>query len=121
MSNKKKKKSKNSDYRYLQKKNDEWREEQERAERKAEKKKNRWLNIASFVLILGSVIMGISSYTTQNYGLAPIYTVTSGIGMMLMALSSKNTRPTFYKVGMGMGFAMLLLAYYIARTTGAIG
>ena len=40
MSNKKKK-SKNSDYRYLQRKNDEWREEQERAERKAEKKKNR--------------------------------------------------------------------------------
>ena len=120
MSNKKKK-SKNSDYRYLQRKNDEWREEQERAERKAEKKKNRWLNVGAFVLVLGSIILAIYAYVHQDNGLAPIYTVTSGFGILLMAVSSKNTRPTFYKVGIGMGVALLLLAYYIARTTGMIG
>ena len=121
MSNKKKKKAKNSDYRYLEKKNDEWREQQEKAERSAEKKKNRWLNVAAAILVIGSLIAGVYSYSTHDYSVAPLYTLTSGVGIMLMALSSKNTRPKFYKVGMGMGVAMLLLAYYIARTTGLLG
>lgn len=121
MSNKKKKKSKNSDYRYLQKKEDAWREAQEKKERDANKTKNRIMNIGALVLIVISLIAAIHAYTNNLYHWAPFYTTTSAFAVMLMAASTKDRRPKFYKVGMGMGVALLLLAYYIARSTGLIG
>ena len=46
----KKKKAKNSDYRYLQRHYDEQREERERAQRKAEKNKRRFIMIIAILL-----------------------------------------------------------------------
>ena len=54
----KKKKAKNSDYRYLQRHYDEQREERERAQRKAEKNKRRFIMIIAVVLIIMGVCNG---------------------------------------------------------------
>ena len=121
MSNKRKKKSKNSDYKYLQRKEDEWREEQIKAERKAEKNKFRILNILSVILVLGSMAAGLYAYTNKLNEWAPFYTFTSGIAVMLMAYTSKDRKPTFYKVGIGMGAVLIIAAYLIGRSQGLFG
>ena len=119
MSNKKKK-SKNSDYHYMQRQYEAQREEREKAERDSKKKIRRLINLGSFILIVISLGLAIYSYSNQRNDLAPIYTVTSAVAMMLMAWNSKDTRPTFCKVGMGIGVAMILLAYLFTRQSGIL-
>ena len=119
MSNKKKK-SKNSDYRYLQRQYEEQREQREKAERDSKRKIKRLLGLASFLLVVISLGLAIFSLSNQRSDLAPIYTVTSAAAMMLMAWTGKETRPTFYNVGMGLGVAMLLLAYLFTRQNGLL-
>ncbi|MBO5995166.1 MAG: hypothetical protein J6Q41_06610 [Firmicutes bacterium] len=120
MSNKKKK-NKNSDYHYMQRQYEAQREEREKAERDSKKKIRRLISLASFLLIVASLVMAVISYSNNRNDLAPIYTVTSAAAMMLMAWNSKDTRPTFYKVGMGLGVAMIFLAYYFTRQGGLLG
>ncbi|MBR6473317.1 MAG: hypothetical protein IKS99_06315 [Firmicutes bacterium] len=111
-----KKKKKNSDYRYLQKKEDEKREAREREERKAARNKIRILNLAAFILIAGSLFAGVYAYSKQLTSWAPYYTITSGIGILFMAYTSKDTRPKFFKIGMGLGLGMFVLAYFIIKS-----
>ena len=65
----KKKKAKNSDYRYLQRHYDEQREEREREVRKAEKAKRRFMIILAVLLIVGSLICEFFSrnMVTRNF------------------------------------------------------
>ena len=114
----KKKKSKNSDYHYLQRQYAEQREQREKAERDSKKKTRRLLNWLSFLLIVVSVIMAFYSYMNKATELAPIYTLTSAIAMMLMAWTAKDTRPTFYKVGMGIGVVLIVLTYFTTKQAG---
>ncbi|MBQ4467206.1 MAG: hypothetical protein II918_03195 [Firmicutes bacterium] len=120
MSNKKKK-SKNSDYHYMQRQYEAQREEREKAERDSKRKLRRLVSLGSFIMIVISLGLAIYATTQHKNDLAPIYTVTSAVAMMLMAWNSKDTRPTFYKVGMGLGVAMILLAYYFTRQSGLLG
>ena len=118
MSNKKKKKNKNSNYGYYRQKEQEWREAEEKREREANKPKNRILNILAFLLIAVSLVLAIYSSTHNLVTWAPFYTVTSAIAVMLIGYTAKDRRPNFYKVGMGMGVVLLVMAYFIGKQQG---
>ena len=80
----KKKKAKNSDYRYLQRHYDEQREEREKEERKKQKAQRRALMILAIVLIVGSLGLCIAAYSTGITWFSPIYLGLSGLGMLLL-------------------------------------
>ena len=114
MSNKKKKK--NSDYRYLQRQQDERREAREKEERKKAEAKNKWLYIAGIVFLFGSIIAGVYAYTQGLANVAaPYYSVASGVGMLLLGTYYKDKREKYSKVCYGFGIGMMILAYFMYR------
>ena len=117
MSNKKKK-AKNSDYRYLQRHYDEQREERERAERQKEQKKRRFIIILAVVLIIGALILCAVGYSQSIDWMAPIYLAVSAIGMILIWLYYKEDRPKYATTALVVGIVILVVALMQARQFG---
>jgi len=116
-----KKKKKNSDYRYLQRQEDEKRTQREMAERKKDKAKKRGLYIVAILFLLASIIIWAVALSNKNETLGPIYTALSGLGMLLIGIYYRESRKTFSNVGIILGVVMLALAFYIARGMGWFG
>ena len=114
----KKKKSKNSDYRYLQRHYDEQREERERAARKAEKAKRRVIMILAIVLIIGALICCAVAYAQNITWLSPIYLGASGIGLILLYVYYKDDRPNYSKAALVLGIVILVLVFLQMRALG---
>lgn len=114
----KKKKAKNSDYRYLQRHYDEQREERERAQRKAEKTKRRFIMIIAVVLIIGSLICCAVAYAQNITWLSPIYLGASAIGMIMIYFYYKEDRPKYAKTALAMGIVILIVVFLQMRSMG---
>ena len=117
MSNKKKK-AKNSDYRYLQRHYDEQREERERAERKKEQKKRRFILILAVLLIIGSLVLCAVGYAQHIDWMAPVYLGVSAIGMILLWVYYKEDRPKYATTALVVGIVILVIALMQARQFG---
>ena len=113
MSNKKK--GKNSDYHYLDRKEEEKREARLQKEREKTKAKDRAIYIIAILLILGAVILGIYCSVTDNTAMAPIYTLISGVGIVMLGVYYKDRRETYSKFCWGFGVVMIVIAYLIYR------
>lgn len=113
-----KKKKKNNDYRYLQRKEEEAREARQKAERQKEKRKRSWLNIGSMLFLAASIVVWAISLSQGLDYLGPVYTTLAGVGMILLSVYHKESRPTFSKVGLVMGILMLALGFYIGSGHG---
>ncbi len=114
----KKKKAKNSDYRYLQRHYDEQREERERAQRKAEKNKRRFIMIIAVVLIIGSLICCAIAYAQGITWLSPIYLGASAIGMIMLYLYYKEERPKYATTALVVGIVILVVVFMQMRALG---
>lgn len=114
----KKKKAKNSDYRYLQRHYDEQREEREKEERKKQKAQRRALMILAIVLILGSLGLCIAAYSTGITWFSPIYLGLSGLGMLLLYVYYKEERPKYATAAMVLGIFILFVAFMQMRSLG---
>jgi peptidoglycan/LPS O-acetylase OafA/YrhL len=107
----KKKKAKNSDYRYLQRHYDEQREEREREVRKAEKAKRRFMIILAVLLIVGSLICAGVGYAKQLDWMSPIYLGLSAIGMILIYFYYKEERPKYATTALVVGIVILIVVF----------
>ncbi len=112
-----KKKAKNSDYRYLERKEVERREAAKKAEQKKKKTQERWLYFLGLFLLLGSVVAGIYAYVNKANWLAPYYSIASGLGMILIGVHYREIREKYSKVCLGLGIGMLVLAFFLFRGT----
>ena len=112
-----KKKGKNSDYRYLQRTEDERREAARKAEIKRTQSKERWMYVLGLVFLFGSVIVGIIAYVNQMTWLAPYYSITSALGMFLLGFHYRDKRDKYSKLCIGLGIGMLVLAFFMFRGT----
>ena len=107
----KKKKAKNSDYRYLQRHYDEQREEREREVRKAEKAKRRFMIILAVLLIVGSLICAGVGYAKQLDWMSPVYLGLSAIGMILIYFYYKEERPKYATTALVVGIVILIVVF----------
>ena len=107
----KKKKAKNSDYRYLQRHYDEQREEREKEIRKAEKAKRRFMIILAVLLIVGSLICAGVGYAKQLDWMSPIYLGLSAIGMILIYFYYKEERPKYATTALVVGIVILIVVF----------
>lgn len=107
----KKKKAKNSDYRYLQRHYDEQREEREKEVRKAEKAKRRFMIILAVLLIVGSLICAGVGYAKQLDWMSPIYLGLSAIGMILIYFYYKEERPKYATTALVVGIVILIVVF----------
>lgn len=114
----KKKKAKNSDYRYLQRHYDEQREEREKEERKKQKTKYRFVFILALILILGSLVMGLIGYLQSIEWMSPVYLCMSGAGMLLLYYYYKDSREKYAKTAAVFGIIILLVAFMQMRGLG---
>ncbi len=112
-----KKKKKNSDYRYLQRQEDERREAAKKAEQKKHKARNTWMYVLGLVFLIGSVFMGVYAYVNKMTWMTPYYSIVSAIGMFLLGVHYKETREKYSKVCFGFGIGMLVLAFLLFRGT----
>ena len=117
MSNKKKK-AKNSDYRYLQRHYDEQREAREREERKKEQKKRRFILILAVVLILGALVLCAIGYAQNIDWMAPVYLSVSAVGMILIWYYYREDRPKYATTALVVGIVILVVAFLQARQFG---
>ena len=107
----KKKKAKNSDYRYLQRHYDEQREEREKEIRKAEKTKRRFMIILAVLLIVGSLICAGVGYAKQLDWMSPVYLGLSAIGMILIYFYYKEERPKYATTALVVGIVILIVVF----------
>ena len=107
----KKKKAKNSDYRYLQRHYDEQREEREREVRKEEKAKRRFMIILAVLLIVGSLICAGVGYAKQLDWMSPVYLGLSAIGMILIYFYYKEERPKYATTALVVGIVILIVVF----------
>ena len=107
----KKKKAKNSDYRYLQRHYDEQREEREKEVRKAEKAKRRFMIILAVLLIVGSLICAGVGYAKQLDWMSPVYLGLSAIGMILIYFYYKEERPKYATTALVVGIVILIVVF----------
>ena len=110
-----KKKAKNSDYRYLQRKDDERREAARKAEIRKNQAKERWMYVLGLLFLFGSVIAGIYAYVNKMTWMAPYYSVASAIGMFLLGFHYRDKREKYSKMCIGFGIGMLVLAFLMFR------
>lgn len=114
----KKKKAKNSDYRYLQRHYDEQREEREKAQRKAEKNKRRFIMILAVLLIVGSLICAAVGYAQNLNWMSPIYLGLSAIGMILLHFYYREERPKYATTALVVGIVILVVVFMQMNSLG---
>lgn len=112
-----KKKAKNSDYRYLQRQEDERREAAKKAEQKKNKAKDTWMYVIGLLFLIGSVFMGVYAYVSKNTWLTPYYSIVSALGMLLLGYHYREKREKYSKVCYGFAIGMLVLAFLLFRGT----
>lgn len=109
-----KKRKKNSDYHYAERRDNAERIQAQKTERKKTTRKEKIIYFGAFLLLIVALIIWVVTRKNgMGESMAPLYGGVSGVGLILLSFSYKRERDKASKACMVLGVIALALSVFI--------